>query len=150
MPFGKPANKILVAGQPIIEECVAENTGGSDDVKPGMVAIKGTGDHQVKYAGAAAVNAVGVVDYNFRYKITDAYPEGDPARILKGDFVWVGTLANGQSVSKGDKLICAANGELQAYPGTPAAGDEEKIVAVAEETVDASGGAKSIMARWVQ
>jgi len=55
--------------------------------------------------------------------------------------------ANGQSVAKGDKLIAAAAGEVQEYPASPALGDEEKIIGVAEETVDASGGALPIMVR---
>lgn len=157
MPFSTPTNLVLVGGDPIFEEnLIAENTGASDDLKPGMLAIKGTADHQVKYAGAAAVNVIGVVDYMHGVgfpdplKITDAIPEGKPVRLIKNNAVVRVTLANGQSVAKGDKLIAAANGEVQTYPGTPAAGDEEKIIGVAEETVDASGGAKKINMTLVQ
>lgn len=89
MPFVKPSNKILVAGEPICDECVAEKTGASPDLKPGMVVIKGTADHQVKYAGASAVNAQGVADFDARYKLTDAYVDGAPVRVLKGVFVFV-------------------------------------------------------------
>jgi len=148
-PFVRPSNKILVGGAPIVEECVAENTGASDDLKPGMLCIKGTADHQVKYAGAAAVNVVGVVDYDARYPITDAFAEGTSVRVLKAPAVVVLTLASGQSVANGDKLIAAASGECQEFPGTPSAGDEEKIIGVAEETVDASGAAKPIMVRLI-
>jgi len=42
MPWVQPTNKILVGGAPIVEECVAENTGASDDLVPGMLVIKGT------------------------------------------------------------------------------------------------------------
>lgn len=146
-PFVRPSNKILVGGAPIVEECVAENTGASDDLKPGMLCIKGTGDHQVKYAGDEAVNILGVVDYDARYVITDAFVEGTNVRVLKAPAVVVLTLASGQSVAKGDKLVAAASGECKAYPATPATGDEEKIIGIAEETVDASGGALPIMVR---
>lgn len=147
MPFVRPSNKILVAGNPVVEECLGENTGASDDLKPGMLCIKGTGDHQVKYAGAAAVNVAGVADFDPRYKITDAFPEGTSLRVLSGAIVVVLTLAASQTINKGDKLIAAANGQVQAYPATPAAGDEEKIVAVAKESVTTGAGeTKPIMA----
>ena len=148
-PFVQPTATILVGGNPIIEECVAENTGASDDLKPGMLCIKGTADHQVKYAGAAAVNVVGVADIDGVHPKTTAYVEGKNVRVLKGPCVVLLTLANGESVAKGDKLIAAATGECAAFPATPAAGDEEKIIGIAEETVDASGGAASIMVRLI-
>lgn len=113
MPFVRPSNKILVAGSPIVEELLAENTGGSDDLKPGMLVIKGTGDHQVKYAGAGAKNVQGIADYDPRYKITDAFPEGTSVRVLKGSIVVVATLAENQTINKGDALIAAASGEVK-------------------------------------
>jgi len=142
MPIGKPTNKILAAGHPIIEECLAENTGGSDDLKPGMLCIKGTADHQVKYAGDEAVNVLGVIDYLAQYKITDAFPEGTSVRVLSGSIVAVLTLAASQTINKGDKLVAAANGQCKAYPGTPSAGDEEKIIGIAKESVT-TGGAET-------
>ena len=149
MPFKQPSNVILVGGNPIIEECVAENTGASDDLKPGMLCIKGTADHQVVYAGDEAVNVLGVVDFDEKHPITDVYVEGSSVRVLRAPAVVVLTLASGQSVAKGDKLVAAASGECKAYPATPATGDEEKIIGVAEETVDASGGALPIMVRLI-
>lgn len=140
MPLGKPTNKILVAGEPIVEECLAENTGASDDLKPGMLCIKGTEDHQVKYAGDAAVNVDGVVDYDPRYDITEALAEGTSVRKLSGSIVVVLTLAESQTINKGDKLIAAALGQCQAYPASPAAGDEEKIIGKAEESVTTGAG----------
>jgi len=113
---------------------------------PGMLCIKGTADHQIKYAGAAAVNVLGVVDYDPRYKITDALLEGTSVRKLSGPIVVVLTLAASQTINKGDKLIAAALGQVQAYPASPAAGDEEKIIGKAEESVTTGAGeTKSIM-----
>jgi len=114
-----------------------------------MFVITGTAPQQVKYAGAGAVNCLGVADYDERFKITDAYVEGEEVTVLKPPCLVLVTLASGQSVVKGDKLICAANGEAQEFPAVPAAGDEEKIVAVAEETVDATAAALPILVRLV-
>lgn len=67
MPFVKPSNKILVGGEPLSEELVTEGT----SVKPGLLVIKGTGDHQVGLAGDGARNVLGVADYDARYPIAD-------------------------------------------------------------------------------
>jgi hypothetical protein len=47
MPFVKPSNKILVGGNPIVEELITEGT----SCKPGLFVKKGTADHQVQLAG---------------------------------------------------------------------------------------------------
>ena len=138
MPFVKPSNKILVAGAPLSEECVTEGA----LVKPGLLVVKGTGDHQVGLAGAGAVNVLGVADYDARYNIADAFPDNHPVRVLSGPAVVVLILAASQTIGKGDKLIAAADGQVQAYPGTPSAGDEEKIIGVARESVT-TGGAET-------
>lgn len=153
MPFVKPSNKILVGGTPLVEELVTEGT----SVKPGLLVIKGTGDHQVGLAGNKARNVEGVVDYDPRYKITDAFPDKHPVRVLKGPIVVVCTLATGQNVAKGARLMAAANGELQELPTQNV--DEggvstytlyfDLLVAYAEESVDASAAAKPIMVKLV-
>jgi len=168
MPYVRPANKILVAGSPLVEELVTEGA----NVKPGMFVIKGTGDHQVQPAGDGAKNPLGVADYDARYKITDAFADKSSVRVLKGPIVVVLTLASGNNVSKGQALVCAANGEVKAaadisvtvpagataVTSTAAQPDLTEIgsippygviVGFAEESVDASAAAKSIMVRLV-
>ena len=168
MPFVKPSNKILVGGTPLVEELVTEGT----SVKPGLFVIKGTADHQVGLAGDGAKNPLGVADYDPRYKITDAYPDKSSVRVLKGPIVVVVTLASGNNVSKGQALVCASNGEVKAaadisvsvpagatnVTSNAAQPDLEEIgsippygviVGFAEESVDASGAAKSLMMRLV-
>ena len=146
MPYGKPTNKILVSGNPITDECVTEGA----SVKPGLLVIKGTGDHQVGLAGAGALNVLGVVDIDPRYKMTDAFPDKHPVKVLKGNIVTVLTLAASQTISKGRRMQAAANGQAQGFPATPAAGDIEKLVAYAEESVTTGAGeTKPIMARLV-
>lgn len=168
MPYVRPANKILVAGSPLVEELVTEGA----TVKPGMLVIKGTGDHQVQPAGDGAKNPLGVVDYDARYKITDAFADKSSVRVLKGPIVVVVTLASGNNVSKGQALVCAPSGEVKAaadiavevpagataVTSTAAQPDLTEIgsippygiiVGYAEESVDASAAAKSLMMRMV-
>jgi hypothetical protein len=168
MPYVKPYNKILVAGNPLEEELVTEGA----TVKPGLLVIKGTGDHQVQLAGDGAKNPLGVADYDPRYKITDAFADKSSVRVLKGPIVVVVTLASGNNMSKGEALVCAANGEVKAaadisvsvpsggtnVTSTAAQPDLQEIgsippygiiIGFAEESVDASGGAKSLMMRMV-
>jgi len=143
----------LVGGTPLSEELLTEGA----SVKPGLFVKKGSGDHQVGLAGDKARNVLGVVDYDARYPIADAFPDKHPVRVLKGNIVVVCTLKSGQNVAKGARLMAAANGELQEL--TAQVVDEsgtgsytlyfDLLVGYAEESVDASGGAKSIMVRLV-
>ena len=143
----------MVGGTPLSEELVTEGA----SVKPGLFVKKGTGDSQVGLAGDKARNVLGVVDYDARYPIADAFPNKHPVRVLKGNIVVVCTLKSGQNVAKGARLMAAANGELQEI--TTQVVDEsgtgsytlyfDLLVGYAEESVDASGGAKSIMVRLV-
>lgn len=154
MPYVKPSNKVLVAGDPIVDECVTEGT----LIKPKLLVIKGAGDHQIGLAGADARNVLGVADYDPRYNIEDAFPDKHPVRVLKGNIVVVLTLAESQTVNKGDRLKAAANGQVQLLPGQ--AVNEggtgtytlyfDLLVAYAEESVSTGAGeTKSIMARLV-
>jgi hypothetical protein len=83
------------------------------------------------------------------------YAQNDQAVVLNGSgFVIVARLANGQNVVKGEKLAVAANGELTTTEDSYSIDESgssthsiERVIAYAEESVDASGGAKDIMVR---
>jgi len=171
--YTKPTNKILVAGNPLIQELKIETVA---NCYPGRLVKKGSSDAQIVVNTAAGM-AVGVLGYeqaNDKYKpatVDTIYVVNDFVPVLNGGgFVYVGRLASGESVSKGDPLVAAANGELKAASAATvtiasgsttvlsdkaqpdesvagAYGAQGLIVAVAEETVDASGGAADIMAR---
>ena len=168
MVFIKPTNKILIGGTPLVEELVTEGT----TCKPGLFVKKGTADHQVQLAGDGAKNPLGVLDADPRYPIANAFPDKHPVRVMKGPIVVVATLLTGNNVTKGQALICAANGKLKAaadiavsvpsgavtVTSTAAQPDLTEIgsippygviVAFAEESVDASAEDKSIMVRLV-
>ena len=142
MPYVKPLHKILVGGDPIVEELVTEGT----DVKPGLLAIPGTGDHQVKPAGLSAENVIGVVDYDAKRPLTEAYPNNYSVRILKGNIVVVLTLKSGNNVTKGTRLQSEANGMCKPLPNTE---NYQRLIGYAEESVDASTEDKPIMVRLV-
>ena len=114
MPFVRPTNKILVGGTPLVEELVTEGT----TVKPGRFVIKGTGDHQVQLAGLSAENVIGVVDYDAKRPITDAYPNNYPVKVLKGNIIVVLTLKAGNTVAKGAKIQSEASGLCKPLPNT--------------------------------
>jgi len=134
----KPTNKIIVAGQPLLQILKVET---ATNVYPGRLVKKGTNDDDI-VVNTALGAAIGWADYENTIKkhrpatvdtiylinAQIAVPHG-------GKFIIVGSLASGQNVSKGDRLCAAADGELSG--GT--VGTHE-IVAIAEESVDQSGG----------
>jgi len=42
------------------------------------------------------------------------------------------------AITMGTRVTCAANGQITAYPGTPAAGDDRKVVGIALQTFAAA------------
>lgn len=172
--FRKPNNKIVVAGNPLVQELKVET---ATNMYPGRLVKKGTNDDDV-VVNTAAGTAVGWLGYeqsHADYRPADvdtAYNAGDRVPVVNGGgFVVVGRLATGETVNKGDLLVAAANGELAAatamdgsvdagattVTSTAANGNiitlsggvapEGIIVGVAEESVDASVAAADIMVR---
>lgn len=167
--FLKPDNKILVAGNPLVQELKVET---ATNMYPGRLVKKGTNDDDI-VVGTAGADVIGFLGYeqcrdsDKPANVDTAYAAGAWAPVLSGGgFIIVARLANGENVSKGARLVAAANGELKeasalAVPsgGTTvtsdkaqpdisgAVGSEGVVVAIAEESVDASGGAADIMVR---
>jgi hypothetical protein len=165
MPFGKPENKVIAGGSPIIEELKAEGV----NVKPRLLVVRGTDDGKVVPAGADATNVQGIVKEDARLPIDQAFPEGHEVQVIKGPCLVVGILAENQSIVKGDRLKPAANGEIQKHvetlsvdagattvTSTAANGAIvsgfalDPIVAIAEETISTGvGETKPILMRLV-
>jgi len=165
----KPDNKIVVAGSPLVQELKVET---ATNMYPGRLVKKGTNDDDIVVCGASDM-PIGWLGYEhtaapYRPSTVDtAYSANDRAAVLcGGGFVLVARLASGENVSKGDLLVPAANGELKkastlqiaegstTVTSTAANGDiitghygDAPIVAIAEESVDASSEAKDIMVR---
>lgn len=139
----KPANTIVVVGDPLHVEkkiLIVAN------MYPGRLVRRNVDD-----------NGIQVCSDNFQYPTgwlgyEQCHPNHQPATVdtiyavnayapvlYGGGFVVVARLANGQTQAIGNKLDPAANGEVKNSAHTTFA------VAIALESVDASGGAEDIM-----
>ena len=165
MPFTIPSGrKVVIAGNPVIEELTAEGAG----VKPGRLVKKGTAATQVAVVAAATDKPSGWVGWDGE----GAHPGASPATrdtaytaakkapvIYGPGAILVGKLASGQNVTKDTPLIPAADGELAAAATMSHTGSSGHIgatlggsfppggmiVALAKENKDASGGALDII-----
>mgnify|MGYP000899663219 FL=1 len=112
----KPTNKIVVAGEPLVQELNVET---ATNVYPGRLVKKGTNDNDIVVCGAGE-NCIGWAGYeqitNAGYMPTDVdtiYAQYAQAPVLYGGgFVVVAKLADNQTIAKGDRLVAAANGEV--------------------------------------
>ncbi|MDP2216413.1 MAG: hypothetical protein Q8J68_03890 [Methanolobus sp.] len=164
----KPNNKIVAGGNPLVQELKIETAA---NMYPGRLVKKGTNDDDivVNTAGGNAVGWLGYEQTNPVFMPTDVdtiYIQNDMAAVLNGGhFYVVGRLASGQNVTKGTPLVGAANGELSAAtslvidsgatPVTSGAAngaivsgsipDEGLVVAIAQQSVDASIAAADIV-----
>lgn len=173
--YKKPINKVLVAGNPLLQELKVEGT--VTYMLPGRLVIVGTAEQQCK-VGTAAGKVLGFLGYeqaSDHYKpatVDTAYALADFAPVLNGGgFVIVASLAASQgTIVKGDRLVAAANGELslasaatitiasgtttvlsdKAQPDEAVAGAygaEGLVVAIAEEGKSNVGSSQDIMVR---
>lgn len=140
-----PANQILVAGNPLVQILKVETAA---TMYPGRLVKKGTNDDDV-VVGTAGDGFTGWLGYEQTIKkhrpatVDTIYLADAQVAVLHGGgFVIVGRLALGASVSKGGILKAVADGELSG-----GAAGTDHIVAVAEETVDATSAAADIMVR---
>lgn len=148
--YQKPTNKIVVAGKYNTQELKVET---ATNMYPGRLVTKGTNDDDiiVNTASTAVIGWLGYEDTNpvFRPDTVDTiYTINSQASVITGPgVVVVGRLASGQSVAKDAKLKAAASGELTAIGAEDLDASANFVVAIAEETVNASGAAADIMVR---
>lgn len=149
----KPLNKIIVLGVPIIQELLIKTIA---NCYPGRLVMRDTTDAEIKVATATEATAGGALGFlgyeqaaeywkpatvDTIYKV-DKDSKLPFVPVLSGPIVVVASLASGQNVTKGAILTATADGEL-----TAATIATNMLIAIAEESVDASGGAKDIMVR---
>ena len=112
----KPTNKIVAAGKPLVMELNVET---ATNVYPGRLVKKGTNDNDIVVCGAGE-KCIGWAGYeqvtNAGFMPTDVdtiYAANAQAPVLYGGgFVVVASLASGNEIAKGDRLVAAANGEV--------------------------------------
>jgi hypothetical protein len=143
MALDHPTGRIIDQGTPLVDHYKIKTVA---NMYPGRLVTMDTTDNQIKVC-TAATKPLGVLGYqdtneNFRPDTVDTiYEVNDFAAVLfGGGFTYVGRLASGQNVAAGEYLTAAADGEL-----TAATVGTDDVVAVARESVDASGAAADIL-----
>lgn len=165
----KPTNKIIVAGQPLTQILKVETVA---NVYPGRLVEKGTNDDDIK-VGTAGGDVIGWAGYENTIKkhrpatVDTIYLVNAQIAVEHGGgFVIVASLADGETITKGERLCAGANGEVVAASaaaipsGTTTVTSTSAqptvagqlstagiVVAIAEESVTASGSSEDIMVR---
>ncbi|MHA1440257.1 MAG: hypothetical protein ACTSPK_00145 [Candidatus Heimdallarchaeota archaeon] len=150
-----PAN-IIYAGvpKPLPKGCLYEKTTDDDELVAGRVLIKGTTDTQLKlHAGTTGVpiaiadKQTGNLGYNATTGKYDANfcHDGEPINNFAwGSFIWYACLADGQTITMGDKLCAIALGKLSAHVIATV------MCAIAMESASPSGADKDdFLALWI-
>jgi hypothetical protein len=136
----KPANQVVVAGDPLRIEYEIGANATAAKMLPGRVVIHDDVDGTVKEAGAKADGVVGFLDVAPDKLESDNYAVGEQAMVVKGRCMAKLTLLAGENVSRGDKLVTAADGKV-AKQAVGAMGAQGEVIGTAEEssnvTVDA-------------
>lgn len=122
--YNPPANKIIVAGNPLVQELKIET---ATNCYPGRVVTGGTNDDDVKVADGIGV-PIGVLGYEqcnpgfLPDNITSLYTAGAMAPVLNGDAVFKmpGGLVAGTVAKKRSLLLSWSNGQL--IPGVELGG----------------------------
>jgi len=129
----KPANQVVVAGNPLKVEMEIGANATAAKMLPGRLVIHDTIDGNVKEAGAKARNILGFLDVAAEKLESDNYAVGDQALVVMGDCIAKLTLLAGQSVAPGDMLVSAADGKV-AKQAVGAMGSQGQVIGEALET----------------
>lgn len=150
MGVEKPTNKIIAGGEPLKQELKVET---ATNMYPGRLVTKGTNPDDIIVC-TAATPAIGWLGYEqtnpvFRPDTVDTiYAANAQAAVHNGGhFYVVASLAQGQNVTKDAKLIAAAAGQVTAATNDTLDASTNDIIAIAEQSVDASSAAADIVVR---
>lgn len=145
----KPTNQIVLDSTNIHIQTKKVET--ATNVYPGRLVKKGTNDDDVVVGTAYSSNVgpVGWAGYEQTSKkyrpatVDTIYTADDQIAVINGPgIILVGSLAEGADITKGQLLKAVAAGQLSGgVMGT------DHIVAIAEESVDASAAAKDCLVR---
>lgn len=145
MGYVKPANAILVAGEPPVIEIMKVES--ATLMYPGRLVMKGTNDDDA-VVNTAATTAIGWLGYEQTAKpdrpatVDTLYTVDTQAAVLKGGgFVIVASVPATQTIIKGDLLAATTNGQVVK------AGSEVLVVAIAEQTCTSGSYDADILVR---
>lgn len=135
MPQGlvKPANQILVAGNPMVVEFEVGANATAAKMLPGNLVIFDDTDYSVKEAGAVADNIVGILDVAPDKLEADHYAVADQARVIMGECIAKLRLKASENVTRGEPLVSAADG-LVAKQAVGAMGSQGMVIGHALES----------------
>jgi len=142
----KPANQVVVAGNPIRVEMEVGANATPAKMLPGRLVIHDTTDGHVKEAGAAADNILGFLDVDAGKLESDNYAVGDQVMVVMGECIAKLTLLAGESVSPGDPLVSAADGKV-AKQAVGAMGAQGTVIGHALESSNVTVDAE-ILVHW--
>jgi len=129
MPQGmpKPTNAVVAHGSPLKTEMEIGANATAAKMLPRTIVIFDSTDFTVKEAGAKAGGWLGILDVAPDKKIADAYAIGDECEIIEGECYAVLRLKASENVTRGDKLVTAADG-LIAKQAVGAMGAQGRVV----------------------
>jgi len=147
MPQGlvKPDNQVVAAGNPLKNEYEIGATATAAKMLPGRVVIF-DGDMTVKEAAAKAHGVVGFLDVAPNKLESDNYAVGDQAMVVKGECIAKLTLLAAENVTRGDRLVSAADGKI-AKLAVGVMGAQGDILGNAEESSNVTVDAE-ILVHW--
>jgi hypothetical protein len=148
MPQGlvKPDNQVIVAGHPLRVEMEIGAAATAAKMLPGRVVIFDAVNQTVKEAGAKADGNVGFLDVAPDKLESEAYAVGGQAMIVVGECIAKLTLLAAENVTRGDKLVTAADGKV-AKQGVGAMGAQGSVIGTAWESSNVTVDAE-ILVHW--
>jgi len=140
----KPANQIVVAGNPLRIELEVGANATPAKMLPGRLVIHDAVDGAVKEAGAKARNIIGFLDVSAGKLESDAYAVGDQVMVVVGECIAKLTLLANESVAPGDLLVSAADGKV-AKQAVGAMGSQGMVIGQALETSNVAADAEILV-----
>lgn len=130
--FKKPANKVWAGGTPEDFAVKRFKVKTVTSLRAGVFVIKDTTDDEIKVAGAGALDVIGVLTErnwtNPDWDPTTAPTAGDEIDVLLIKSGAWAKVRNGANIAMGADVTTSSTGRAAAYPTTPAAGDDRKVV----------------------
>ena len=143
----KPANQIVVAGNPLRIELEVGANATPAKMLPGRLVIHDAVDGAVKEAGAKARNIIGFLDVSAGKLESDAYAVGDQVMVVVGECIAKLTLLANESVAPGDLLVSAADGKV-AKQAVGAMGSQGMVIGQALETSNVAADVELLVHFW--
>lgn len=142
----KPSNQVVAYGSPLKTEMEIGANATAAKMLPGRVVILDSADGTVKEAGAKAAGWIGILDVAPEKLKTDAYAVGDQAMIIEGECYAVLCLKASENVTRGDKLVTAADGKV-AKQAVGAMGAQGRVLGEVMESSNVTTDA-DVLVHW--